>query len=326
MRGWRLLAAFSRSRRNATPPMRSAVTGRSAKGASTRQEPKAARGSPRARQREWSERRHLRTPRGLRPDQARVLSRDYSSTQVTRGAVAPRRGAAARCAPMKGARRPTCRVVQLVPLKETYRPVNQASYKQKLRPQLLYIDTQRTQLFPEIDYFLLHIRNMHCQIYTGPPGCCKSRTMLSETLNTPGLYLIASPRTALIEEQAVWLSVEAQARRLQAIIQPIHSDQPSQRGTVGRRVSDALRSHSRSSHVVLIITHETLMSLDPALLQGCRVCVDEVPDCVASGAFSATAIWSSLDHLYSLEPVGDGLVQLQRTCWWSGSRGSHPKC
>ena len=22
----------------------------------------------------------------------------------------------------------------------------------------------------------------------------------------------------------------------------------------------------------------------------------------------------------------EALVQLQRTCWWSGSRGSHPKC
>ena len=45
---------------------------------------------------------------------------------------------------------------------------------------------------------------MHCQIYTGPPGCQKSRTMLSEALNSPGLYLIASPRTDLIDEQASW--------------------------------------------------------------------------------------------------------------------------
>src|SRR4051794_29057479 len=108
---------------------------------------------------------------------------------------------------------------------------------------------------------------MHCQIYTGPPGCQKSRTMLSETLNTPALYVVASPRTALIEEQAARLSVEAQARRLQAVIQPIHSDQPSQRGTVGRRVSDALNNHAQASHAIAIVTHEALMSLDPALIR-----------------------------------------------------------
>ena len=75
---------------------------------------------------------------------------------------------------------------------------------------------------------------MHCQIYMGPPDCQKSRTMLLEALNTPGLYLVASPRTDLIDEQATWLSVEVQARRIQAIVEPIHSDQQGLRGTVSR--------------------------------------------------------------------------------------------
>ena len=126
--------------------------------------------------------------------------------------------------------------------------------------------------------------------------------MLSETLNTSGLYLIASPRTDLIEEQAAWLSGEVQARRLQAVIQPIHSDQPSQRGTVSRRVSDALNNHAQASHAIVIVTHEALMSLDPALIEGWHVCIDEGPDCVQSGTFSATAIWSTLDRLYVESP------------------------
>src|SRR5215210_7509089 len=107
---------------------------------------------------------------------------------------------------MKGARRPTRRVVQFVPLKAIYRPVNQVSDKQKLRPQLLYIDTRRTQLFSETHNCLFHTRNMYCQIYTSPPGCQKSRTMLLQALSTPGFHLIASPRTeTVLHGSADWL-------------------------------------------------------------------------------------------------------------------------
>lgn len=105
------------------------------------------------------------------------------------------------------------------------------------------------------------------------------------------------------------MRAEVQAGNLHAVIQPIHSNQPSQRGTVGRRVSDALNNHAQARHAILIVTHEALMGLDPALLRGWHVCIDEVPDGVASGVFSVTASWSTLDHLYGLDPIGDGR-------WW----------
>src|SRR4051794_1550900 len=54
---------------------RSAVTGRSAEGASTRQKPQRHADRARARQRERGERRLPRTPHGLRPDPAHLRRR-----------------------------------------------------------------------------------------------------------------------------------------------------------------------------------------------------------------------------------------------------------
>jgi hypothetical protein len=49
--------------------------------------------------------------------------------------------------------------------------------------------------------------------------------MLSETLNNPGLYLIASPRTNLIDEQKTFLWEEAKRQGLSISIQAIHGKQ-----------------------------------------------------------------------------------------------------
>jgi hypothetical protein len=53
---------------------------------------------------------------------------------------------------------------------------------------------------------------MLCRIYSGPPGCQKTRSMLRRMLDQLGRYLLAAPRTALLDEHAAWLRSEARAR------------------------------------------------------------------------------------------------------------------
>jgi hypothetical protein len=127
-------------------------------------------------------------------------------------------------------------------------------------------------------------------------------------LATPGPWLLALPRTALIDEQAAALALKVLKQRLSIAIEPIHSDQTGKRGKIGRRVEDALRSHSSSEHSIVIITHEGLLALDPALLKGWGIAIDEVPEGgVLSGEFKAGNGWRTLADLYWLIPVsGDG--------------------
>ena len=61
--------------------------------------------------------------------------------------------------------------------------------------------------------------------------------MLSETLNNPGLYLIASPRTNVIDEQKAFLWEEAKRQGLSISIQAIHGKQRG--GDAPRRIADA---------------------------------------------------------------------------------------
>lgn len=151
---------------------------------------------------------------------------------------------------------------------------------------------------------------MNVTIYSGIPGSGKSRTLLNTIATQPCRVLWAAARTQLIDEQATDCRAYATAQGSHPVIEVIHSMQPGQKGRVGRRLETTLQTHQASEHVVVMITHETLFGLDPKLLSGWHVVVDEVPDaCVASGSFTARASWSMLEHHYKLAPVGDGK-------WW----------
>src|SRR3712207_2894222 len=101
---------------------------------------------------------------------------------------------------------------------------------------------------------------MNYKIYTGPPGCQKSRTMLMDALNTPGLYVIAAPRTDLIDEQFAFLWEQAKLQGLSVSIQAVHGKQRG--GDVPRRIADAAKELAELRHAILLITHDMLTSID----------------------------------------------------------------
>jgi hypothetical protein len=125
-------------------------------------------------------------------------------------------------------------------------------------------------------------------------------------LSSPGRWLLALPRTALIDEQAAALTTKVLKNRISPSITAIHSDQPDKRGKVGRRIEDALRDRSSSEHSVVIITHEGLLGVDPTLLDGWGIAVDEVPEGgVLSDVFKAGNGWRTLADLYRLIPLSE---------------------
>ena len=131
----------------------------------------------------------------------------------------------------------------------------------------------------------------------------------STALDLVGRHLLAAPRTALLDEHAVELRALAEQRGLAVPITAVHSRQ-GEFATVDRRVRDAVMGFSLEDHAVVLVTHETLLGLDPELLRGWHVGVDEVPEiAVVSGRFSATTTWSSLEQQYGLEPS-------ERDGWW----------
>lgn len=125
-------------------------------------------------------------------------------------------------------------------------------------------------------------------------------------LSTQGRWLLALPRKDLIDEQTATLTLKALNQGLHVDVQGIHSGQ-NKRASVDRRVKDALQAQSASGHAILIVSHECLLELDPMVLEGWNVAIDEVPESsVLSNAFKAGAQWRALSSLYDLVPIAEG--------------------
>ena len=148
---------------------------------------------------------------------------------------------------------------------------------------------------------------MYITVYTGAPGSRKTLSFRDTALDNPGLYLVAFPRNALIDEQADYCLKKAAQIGAAASIVPIHTDQSCHRGQVGRRIKKALKAEAGQSHVVMMISHAAFLGLDPALLAGWHVAIDENLDAsVGCGTFKATTSWSVLDRHFRLDPLPGG--------------------
>lgn len=150
---------------------------------------------------------------------------------------------------------------------------------------------------------------MYITVYEGAPGIGKTLTLLEKFTVMPGRYLVAFPRTPLIDEQAEYCRHKARELGARPFIVSYHSKQPSHRRQVGRQIEKALKANAGLSHVVMMITHSALLDLDPRLLAGWHVAIDENLDgSVASGTFRASASWSVLERHYRLDPLPGGRI------------------
>jgi hypothetical protein len=126
--------------------------------------------------------------------------------------------------------------------------------------------------------------------------------MLRRMLGQPGRYLLAAPRTDLLDEHAEWLRNEAHERGMTIRIEVVHAYQGLP--DVPRRIADACQSLSQEAHAILLVTHEALRSIDLSPFVEADAPwhsrVDEIPDALASGAFKAPAAAQYLRQVYDL--------------------------
>lgn len=132
---------------------------------------------------------------------------------------------------------------------------------------------------------------------------------------TVGRYLFAVPTLTLIPEfvRDIHRKAEAAGLALPMIIE-IHSGEtwdrtgkalpPSAR--VPRLIKQAAEDYRHVDHVIIVITHEGLISADLSGYHGWQMIVDEVPNTIATGNLKVPASSSWFQATYELEPMGDG--------------------
>src|SRR4051812_21781469 len=112
----------------------------------------------------------------------------------------------------------------------------------------------------------------------GYPGCGKTRRIVTEMLRNKGRYILSTSRVELIEERERDLRVMAE-EGARPILHMIHSGL-RRRAPVRQQIEEAVGEYRNHEHVILLITHEGMMSADLDDLAGWQVMIDELPGAV----------------------------------------------
>jgi hypothetical protein len=126
----------------------------------------------------------------------------------------------------------------------------------------------------------------------------------------PGRYILSSPRIDLIIEREHDLKTLASACEASPTIRLIFSDKARSGGSgksrprpVPERIVEAIEKHQDDEHVILLITHEGLMTTDFDNLIGWHIKIDEMPLAVLTGKVGAEAGAVYYEQVYELGPV-----------------------
>jgi hypothetical protein len=135
--------------------------------------------------------------------------------------------------------------------------------------------------------------------------------MLTESIRSPGRYLISVPRIDLMEEHVEFIKAKAIEQNLPVPELRLVHGKRSRQGTVRRQMSEAANDFATSSHVLVFVTHEGLRMSDLTPFAGWNARIDEVPDAVTSGSFAAGAAYRYLEPMYQLEGL-----ETAHGGWW----------
>lgn len=142
---------------------------------------------------------------------------------------------------------------------------------------------------------------MEVRLITGDPGSGKTEIVIKEIVAYPALYLIAAPTKRQIRETVDRIRVEARKAGGDLIPEALDSDLESTM-PVARAISDLPRLH-REGHVVVVVTHASLMEADLSRFTGWRLVIDENPDAVVNGTMVIPVVSGIFDEVYSLTLV-----------------------
>lgn len=143
---------------------------------------------------------------------------------------------------------------------------------------------------------------MKIKVVSGPPGCGKTWALLSDMIERPGRYILASPRIDLIKEREHDLKTLATASEASLLIRMIYSGQSRPR-PVPERIIEAIENHQDDKHVILLVTHEGMMTTDFDNLAGWHIKIDEMPIAVLTGKVGVEAGAVYFKQSFALDSV-----------------------
>lgn len=160
------------------------------------------------------------------------------------------------------------------------------------------------------------------ELLSGPPGGGKSHAMLEEAITKPGRYVFCSPTTALIDEQ---IKVVRDAG-----VEVYRCDYKSNaRTSVERQLADRQSDLKQRgvSHVVIFITHATMLATPASAFQGWHMRIDEAPDGLKTGRLALRTDHSrkALAEFFDLDAVGEWAVAKPklRSPGWKAAAADH---
>lgn len=158
---------------------------------------------------------------------------------------------------------------------------------------------------------LVGLRNangkIEIEVLYGVPGAGKSIALREEALGVPGLYLFCLPTTPLIREQAADFLKLRPGPHIEII--EAHSGEGGGRSKVQRQLDDARAKLAAdgTTHAVVFMTHESMMTCDLSGFVDWHIRIDEVPNAVQTGKVTiGTAETQDFFHnSFTLDPIGD---------------------
>lgn len=144
-------------------------------------------------------------------------------------------------------------------------------------------------------------------VINGIPGCGKTYAALSQIADHPGSYLFATSRIELITERIRDLKQICKAAGTDPFIAEIHSQRARASGKTSllAEIESVPLNYKNKGHVVVLITHESMMSANLDGFAGWQILIDENPSAIASGSIAAPATATYLEQAYGLEPLAD---------------------
>jgi hypothetical protein len=141
--------------------------------------------------------------------------------------------------------------------------------------------------------------------------CSAGKTELACQLmaSTPGQYLFAVDRREVIETRIRRIEEKAAAEGTHPLVEPVFSKSEGQFEGGTENVRQALREQPtkdhNAPHVIVVCTHEGLLSSDLSTYQGWTLIIDETPNIWGFGELQSPFSWSVYKSFFGLKPLDD---------------------
>lgn len=133
--------------------------------------------------------------------------------------------------------------------------------------------------------------------------------------STPGQYLLAVDRREVIEARIRRIEEKAAAAGTHPVFRPIFSrcEGRFENGSenVRRQIREQPTKDNETPHVIIVCTHEGLLTSDLSTYQGWTLIIDETPNLWTFGQAQTEFTWPLYKRFFNLREIGGGLSEIE---------------